>query len=433
MKSHLSALAIAFLAATTYVAPLALPETGVAEAQERKTKRVPALRGKVYEQLARAQKLGDEGDIEEAVAILDEVKDKADSMNSYERAMMYNFYGFVYYNAEDFANAFESFKLVVEQQPIPESFEQGTLFSLAQLSLMQAEYDAVLEYVERWEALNNGKIPAKNYVLKAQAMYQKKSYQEAAGYIEQAIATQEENPDDGIADENWYILQRAIYYELKQPKKVSEVLVKLVRYYEKPQYWLQLGGMYGEIGAEKKQLAVMEAAYQMGYIESGADMFNLAQLYYYHQVPVKGALIMEEAMADGRLERNLKNLRFLSQCYAGAKETEKAIPVMLAAAELSDDGELNAQLAQLFLSNDEWEKAIVQARTALDKGNIRSPGTAHLVIGMALFNQQQFAQALNALAEAEKFQRTKKMAKQWQRFVTSEKSSFELLQAQLSS
>ena len=441
IKARMNLVACALLGATLYVAPAVSVniDGGIASAQEseakaeRKLKRVPALRGKVYEQLARAQKFADEGDVQQGLSVLDEVQSKASSMNSYELAMLYNFYGFIYYNEEDYQKAFESFKQVVAQQPIPESFEQTTLFSLAQLSMMQSKYDEVLSYLDRWDGLNNGKVPAKNFVLRAQAMYQNKDYQKASEFIEKAIATQEENPDDGIADENWYILQRAIYYELKQPKKVTDVLVKLVRYYDKPKYWLQLGGMYGEIGQEKKQLAVMEAAHQMGYVESGADMFNLAQLYYYHQVPYKGAELMEEAIADGKLKRNLKNLRFLSQCYAASKDSDKAIPVMQQAAELSDDGELNAQLAQLYLNSDQWELAIDNARMALDKGDIRSPGTAHLVIGMALFNQQRFAEALNALAEAEKFKRTKKMAKQWQKYVSSEKSSFEQIQAELSS
>lgn len=434
-----SFLTCTIMAAAIYVAPLSTSaiHSGYAEAQEqkseRKLKRVPALRGKVYEQLARAQSLGDEGDVAGAIEILDEVKGKASSMNSYEVAMMYNFYGFVHYNAEDFKMAFESFKKVVEQDPIPESFEQSTLFSLSQLSLMQAEYDSVLEYLDRWEALNKGKTPAKNSVLKAQAMYQKKDYAAAAGFIEQAIATQEENPDDGIADENWYILQRAIHYELKQPKKVTEVLVKLVRYYEKPKYWLQLGGMYGEIGEEKKQLAVMEAAHQMGYIETGADMFNLAQLYYYHQVPIKGADVMEEAIASGKLERNYKNLRFLSQCYSASKDNDKAIPVMTAAAELSEDGELNAQLAQIYLNTDKWDLAIENGKIALEKGDLRNPGFAHLVIGMSLFNKERYAEALNELAQAEKFSKSEKTAQQWIKYVTSEKNRSEAIQAGISS
>ena len=111
----------------------------------------------------------------------------------------------------------------------------------------------------------------------------------------------------------------------------------------------------------------MEAAHQMGYIETGADMFNLAQLYYYHPVPIKGAEVMEEAIATGKLERNYKNLRFLSQCYSASKGNDKAIPVMTAAAELSEDGELNAQLAQIYLNTDKWDLAIENSKIALER------------------------------------------------------------------
>ena len=131
------------------------------KASERPTRRTPALRSKVYEQLARAQEKADAGSIPEAVEILDVVQDKSSSMNSYELAMMYNFYGFIYYNDEQYDKALENFAKVVEQQPIPESFEMSTLFSLAQLHLMQGNYAKSIEYLERWEALNTGKIPPK--------------------------------------------------------------------------------------------------------------------------------------------------------------------------------------------------------------------------------------------------------------------------------
>lgn len=419
------------------VAPSIVPvaDSGYAYAQEekkeRKTRRTPALRARVYEQLARAQALGDEGKVAEAVEVLDKVKDKSDSMNSYEKAMMYNFYGFIYYNAEKYDEAIASFEQVVAQQPIPESFEQTTLFSLSQLSLMQGKFDKSIQYLERWETLQTGDIPPKNFLLKAQARYQQKQYDVALKHINKAIELVEADPEKGIAEENWYILQRAIYYELKQPKKVTEILVKLVRYYDQPKYWLQLGGMYGEIGEEKKQLAVMESAYQQGYVEKGSDIFNLSQLYYYHQVPYKAARLMEEAFDNGKLEKNLRNLRFLSQCWAAAKENDKAIPVMQAAAELSTDGELNAQLSQIFLNMEQWDKAIAEAEKSIEKGGLRNPGTSHLVIGMALFNKKEFNEALNQLALAEKFKQTRKMAQQWQSFVSGEKKSFERMQAEL--
>nr|WP_136250647.1 tetratricopeptide repeat protein [Ningiella ruwaisensis] len=390
---------------------------------ERETRRTPALRSRVYEQLARAQSAGDAGNVEEAISILDEVKDKADSMNSYERAMMYNFYGFIYYNEERYDETIESFKAAISESPIPVSFEQTTVFSLAQLSMMQGNYDEVVEYLERWEALNDGKIPPKNYILKAQALYQKKDYEAAIDYIEQAIENHE--AEGYLPDENWLVLQRAIYYELKQPEKVKEVIAKLIRLYDQPKYWIQLAGMYGELEREEEQLATMEIAYQRGFITSASDTFNLAQLYYYHGVPYKGAKLMEVAIASGVLEENLRNLKFLAQSWQLAKEDEKAIPVLMQAAQMSDDGELDAQLALLYFNTESYDKAIASAKAAIEKGDLDNPGNTHMVLGLALYNQRQFSQALDELAKAEEFAGSRGAARQWSQYVEREKNDFE--------
>lgn len=429
----LSALAFAIASATVSVPSMLIATDVLAQEQkasEKKTRRVPTLRGKVYEQLARAQSAADDaGNVEEAIAILNEVEEKSDSMNSYEKAMMYNFFGFIYYNNEDYDNALSSFAKVVEQQPIPEKFEMTTLFSLAQLNLMQGNYDDTIKYIERWEALNQGPVPPKNKVIKAQAYYQNKKYDLAADWITQAI---EDHEAEGmIPDEGWLILQRAVFYELKQPKKVKDVLVKMVKLFDEPKYWIQLAGMYGELGEERKQFAIMETAYQRGFVETASDIFNLAQLYYYHRAPYKGAKLMEQAMNDGMLEKNLRNLKFLGQSWSLAKEQDKAIPVMMQAAELSEDGELDAQLAQILLNEARFDDAIAAADRAVEKGDLRNPGLVYLIKGMALYNQKQYALALNQLAEAEKHQKSRAMAQQWKQFVQGEKVQAERIEAEL--
>lgn len=390
---------------------------------EQKTRRTPALRVKVYDQLARAQALADEGKTQEAIIALDNVKDKGGSMNSYELAMMYNFYGFIYYNVERFDQAIKAFETVVEQQPIPETFELSTLFSLAQLHMMRGNFSQTVAFLERWEGLNatvnpGAEIPPKNYVLKAQAMYQQKSYQKAADFIDQALALEEAK--DKVPEENWYVLQRAIYYELKQPQKVKDILLKLVKHFDEPKYWVQLGGMYGELGEERQQLAVLESAYQKGFMQSGSDIFNLAQLYYYHQMPYKGARLIEKGFADAVLDKNLKNLKFLSQCWLLAKEGDEAVPVLQAAAKMADDGELDAQLGQIFLNMEKWQAAISASKIALKKSGLRNQGTTHLVMGMAYFNVGEYNQALNELAVAEQYKTSKGMAQQWSKFVENE-------------
>lgn len=394
---------------------------------ERKTKRVPTLRSKVYDQLSRAQGLADAGDQAEAFEVLDNVKSKSSSMNSYELAMMYNFYAFIHYEVENYDQAIAAFENVVQQQPIPETFEQATLFSLAQLHMMRGNYDKTIVKIEQWEAIQKNlypskDIPAKNLVLKAQAMYQKQDYIAASKYINAAVLQIETNDLGFQVDEQWYVLQRAVYFELKQPENVKNVLLKLVKRFEAPKYWLQLAGMYGELEQEEKQLAVMEIAEQKSFIATGSDMFNLAQLYYYHQMPYKAAAIMQKAMDVGKLPEDERNLTFLAQSWNFAKETEKAIPVMLAAAELSDSGELYAQLGQMYLNMDKWKQAVDASQQALEKGGLRNEGMSHLVIGLAQFNVGEYNEALNQLAKAQEYDGSRGMAQQWSKFVEGERN-----------
>jgi tetratricopeptide (TPR) repeat protein len=289
--------------------------------------------------------------------------------------------------------------------------------------MMQGQYEKVVRYLERWESLNSGKIPPRNYILKAQALYQNKAYEEAVKYIEAAIVGHEEA--GFLPDENWLVLQRAIYFELKQPEKVKDIIAKLIRLYDEPKYWIQLAGMYGELEMEKQQLATMEIAYQRGFISSASDTFNLAQLYFYHGVPYKGALLMEDAIDSGLLDANLRNLQFLAQSWQRAKEDEKAVPVMQQAAELADDGKIDAQLALLYFNLEEYEKAIEAAKTAIDKGDLDNPGNTHMVLGLALYNTRQFALALEQLATAETFSGSRGAARQWSSYVAKEKSTYE--------
>lgn len=106
------------------------------------------------------------------------------------------------------------FAKVVDEEALPLALEQNTLYSLAQLALGQGNYQQSLGYLERWQQLVPVDQHSKAFVLKAQALYQAGDYAAALMPITQAI--------DGavaksvIPDENWLVLQRAIYFELKQ-------------------------------------------------------------------------------------------------------------------------------------------------------------------------------------------------------------------------
>lgn len=389
------------------------------------TKRVPALREQVYSQLARAQELADNGNVTAGLAALKNVESKLTSMNSYERAMLWNFYGYMYYGKDQLTEAIYYFAKVVDEDPIPDALKQNTLFSLAQLSLGQGDFSETLAYLERWQQIVGDDNAQKADVLRAQALYQKGDYEQALAPIERAIETAEQN--GGAGDENWYVLQRAIHYELGQTAAVAVVFEKMIKHFNKPEYWVQLAGVYGQLGKDEQQLAMLEAAYQQGFLTKGQDLQMLVQSYFFGGIPYKAGKVMEQALADGKLEANLRNLKLLAQSWIAARETDRAVAALERAAELSSDGELDAQRAQVLLNAERYPQAIAAAEMALRKGNLEKPGTLHLVIGMAELEQKNFNPALRAFAKAKAFEDARKAAAQWERYATSEKEQAERL------
>ncbi|MBL4856459.1 MAG: tetratricopeptide repeat protein [Idiomarina sp.] len=382
------------------------------------TERVPALREKVYGQLARAQEQADNGNLAEGISILGEVAEKADSMNSYERAMMWNFYGFMYYEQGNTKEAINYFEKVVKESPIPESLEKSTLFSLAQLALSDGQFQRAIGFLDQWEGLAEEDEMGKAWVLKAQAYYQADKHREALPLIDKAIASVDAK--NKIPDENWLILKRALHYELEQPEQVAKVMERLVTSYSKPEYWVQLAGVYAQLEQDAKQLAVLEAAHQQGFIETGSEWRQLAQAYYFNELPYKAAETMQEAMSKGKVDASVDNLKFVAQAYTQAKENEKAISAYMKASEKVEHGNFAAQIAQLYLALDNNEKAVEYAKQAFSKGELDNEGNLYLAEGMALLNLKRYEQAIESFEQAAEIEGAERSAKQWLKYAKSQ-------------
>ena len=431
-------LKVAVICAAAFTSSLVVPSVvsmlpgvtlATAYAEEQKTKRVPALREKVYSQLARAQKLADDGDAKAGLEALDSIQERSSSMNSYEIAMMHNFYGFIYYNENDLDKAIASFEKVVNEDAIPETLRVSTTFSLAQLAMANSDYEKVIKYLAQWDVINDKPKTDAYYVLKSQAYYQLKDYQKGIENINLAIAQADSKGE--MPKENWLILQRAMYYSLNQSDKVVEVLERLVKLYNKPEYWVQLGGMYGETGAEKKQLAILEVAYQQGFMKSKSDLRQLSQVYLYNGLAFKAANVMSKAMQDGVAEKSAKNYAFVAEAMVQAKEAEKSLAYFAKAADLVTHGQYEQRIAEVSINLEKYEEAADAARKALDKGGLEFESNVYVALGMAQYNLQNFDASILAFEQAEKHKKSQRLAEQWIKYVKREKVHAETLRTAL--
>ena len=400
---------------------LMLASTAVAqkdkEGSKRKTKETVAMSQQVYESLVEVQELVEAEDYQSALIGIVAMQTGKRKMTPYETAQIYNLQAYTYYLMEDYPSSIGSYEKVLQQPELPEALQQSTLKTLAQLHFTVEDYEKALETINRLMAVI-AEPAADIYMLKGQAYFQMGQFDNALEPIKTAIQMYR---DQGkVPRENWLLLLRVIYWEMKDFPNMLIVIQELIQEYPKDTYVLTLAGVYSELGDTKKQLALTESLYEKGYISGKQHAVNLANLYLLHGMPYKAATVLEKEIAAGNVEETTRNLRLLSQAWYSARNDKKAIPPLVKAAATGEDAELYMRLAQSYLNLEMWNEAADAAKSGLAAGDLKRKDTANIMYGMALFNQRKLEQARRAFQAAGQDNRSKRASQQWIKYVDSE-------------
>jgi len=428
--SALSVIALCGAVALDQAAPGVLLSEAVAQDKPKKdtreTRRTPALRNKVYERLAEAQTLAEAKDYAGASAILNDMisEDGKQALNSYELANVYNLHAFLSYANENYPQSLRYYEQVIAQPDIPLAMEINTRFTIAQLYFVQEKWQQGIDALLMWFEMNE-KPNAGAYVLLAQGYYQVKRYDMALDNVETAIAMHE--GEGKLPKEQWYNLARFLYFDKEDFDSALDVLNTLIIYYPKKQYWVQASHLYGEKKDEPRQLALMEAAYEQGFLDRSSELVTMAYLYLNAEAPYYAGSVIQKGFADELVEDKSKNYELAGSAWAQAREVAKSIPMMEKAAAKSEEGELYVRLGNVYLDGDQFQKSADSIIKGLNKGGVKRPDQARLALGMAYFNLGDYDEARKAFRAAGKdgasrkeWQRSQEMAQQWIAYVTSE-------------
>jgi hypothetical protein len=385
--------------------------------KERKTKRTQAMNNKVYEKLTEAQEAVEAKNLNGALQILDKLKSGKKPLNDAEMANVLNMYAFIYYSREDYKNALKSYAQIIKLPEAPEGTLIQARYSVAQLYFVTEDYAKGVDALLEWFKVTPNPT-ASAYMLLSQGYYQMKEYNLSLKNVETAIKMYKEKGK--VPKENWYGLQRFLYYEKGNYKQVVKILNELLVHYPKKQYWMQLSGMYSELKNEKQQLNAMETAYVQGMLDKEKELVNMASLFLLNDVPYKAAKVLDKGIKNKVIEANSKHLELLGSSWRQAQELKKAIPEMAKAASKSNKGDLWARLCNVYLDNDEFKKAVDSCDKGLKKGGVKRADTAYLVKGMAHFNLKQYKSARSAFNKASEDKRSEKYAQQWIKFMERE-------------
>ena len=381
-----------------------------------KTKQAQAVSKAVYERITKAQEMVDGKDYQGALKTLNSLYNP-DKLTEYEQANVLNYIGFIHYNMDNTAQAIRIYEKMLAIPTLEPQMAKQTTFIVAQLLMVEEKYPQALATLNKWFTLEPNPAP-EPYVLKAQMHYHLGQFPAMVPAIEKAmeVAKARNKP----VKEDWWGLLNFAYFQQENYAKVRDIQKILLQTWPKKRYWKSLAGAFTELGEDEKLIYAYDAAFTQGMLEKGTEFVTMAQLYLQAEVPYKAAILLEEKIESGVVEKSEKHYRLLSQSWQLAMEDEKAIPALKSAARLAKDGEVDARLANSYLNIGDYDNCVISAKSAVRKGGLKSPDNIQISLGMCLYNQRKYSESKAAFKNAAKVPRSQRTAGQWMRVIDQE-------------
>ncbi len=404
------------LAMTNAVAQDTEKDAAERKSQQQKTKQAQAVSKAVYDKITKAQEEVDAKNYQGALKTLNQLYNP-DKLTEYEQANVLNYIGFVYYNMDDIANAIRTYDRMIAIPSLEITMAKQVTYTLAQLYTMEEQYSNALKTLDKWFLLETNPAPDP-FILKAQNLYQVQRYKEMIVPIENAmrVAKQRNKP----AKEDWYVLLNFAYFQEENYIKVRDIQKILLINWPKKRYWFSLAGAFTELGEDENLINAYAAANDQRMLEKESELVTMAQLFMQREVPFKAATLLDAEMKSGRVSKNAKNYRLLSQAWMLSMEDKRAIPALQEAARLTSDGELDIRLGNTYLNVGQYEDCSKSVRTGIRKGGLKSPDNAQISLGMCLYNLREYRNSIKAFEKAAKTPRSRRVSSQWIRVINAD-------------
>jgi tetratricopeptide (TPR) repeat protein len=284
-------------------------------------------------------------------------------------------------------------------------------FQIAQLNMAEERWKEGITALNEWFATTK-KPNANAYYMLALAHYQLDDYASALEPAQKAVDLAEK------PNEHWLQLLLALRIEREEYEKAIPILHRMIEISpRKREHWAQLSSVEGALGDYGKALAPLQIAYHAGMLTTDTDLHRLVDLLLNQDIPHRAALILGKAVDEKRVGEDAVLFEKLGNCWIAAREYDKAIAPLGRAAEMSEHGDLYVRVAEVQVQREDWRGATEALRHALDKGGLKQPGDAELLMGIAFFHQNQLPEARSWFQRAAGRAESKGQAESWIRHV----------------
>jgi len=415
--------------ATALTLPLAsITEVVLLDSQQsyaQAKKRVQSIRQKHIKTFEKIQEAFDAENTSEVLKLIAKLEQDPD-LNNIERAYIRNFKGSIYFTQDNLSAAYREFKGIVNNsEGVPDAFVNQMYYVLAQVAFSQENYREALTNANRY-IKTLAQPSADMFMLVGQAHFQLKEYDQALVNVQKGIDNykqQGKQPKEG-----WLNLLASIYRNKSQYTKMVPILKQLIKFYPKKSYMSSLAGVYNELEQQEAMTAIFQSMYDQGLSTTESEIVTVASLQMNLDNPYKAATIMEKGLKDGIVPKNEKNYSLYSQALFLAREYEKALDPLSKAANQSSDGKKFDQLGQSYVALNRWPEAEAALKKAISRGGLQNTGQTLMSLGLTQFEQKKYQAAKANFNKAVKYQKSRKAANNWIKYVDAEVARLKALQ-----
>lgn len=341
---------------------------------------------------------------------IDKLSKMADKGSEYEKALVNYNLGIAYSSKNDYPNAAKAFAKSLSANGLPRTQREQVQYNLGQLYIVGGQYDEGIKTLQEYISNACGQITAEAHIFLANALSEKKRYQEAAPQVDLAISKAKE------PKEQWLQMKLAIYYELKDFKACAEALVQLIaKIPEKSDYWKQLSSVLYEMKDDAQSVAVLALADRQGFVQKPNEIKNLYNVYMMLEVPYKAGALLQEAIDKNRIPGSEENLDLVANAWINAHESLRAENTLKKLAAMSEKGDYYYKLGAMYGDNEQWQSSKEMLEKAVQKGGIKRMGDVWMRLAVAHYGMKDNPGAIAALQKALTFDETSKQASEWLR------------------
>jgi tetratricopeptide (TPR) repeat protein len=315
---------------------------------------------------------------------------RLDRLSPYERGTVERILFSISYSQEKFDEARQHLQNAIDSGGLNQQQIDEARYQSAQLYMQEEKWREGAAALEEWFKTATNPNSAAYYLL-AVAYYQLEDFQRALPPAQKAV----ELMDKAKPNESWLSMLSALYLQREQYREAIPVLQQLIAAApSKKTYWMQLSSVYGQMEDYPNALAIMQLAYSAGLVTEDAEVRRLADLLLFNEVPYRGAQVLEAAIEKRMVTLDEKLYEKLANCWIAAQEFDKSLQPLTRAAELAPNGDTFIRLGEVQVQREDWDAAIAAIQRGVDKGQLKDPGNAQLMLGIAHYNQKRYSDAV---------------------------------------